>query len=96
MGRDGRTDAHDHDDLAYGGPEGSEELVNPHATPTAIAEAHRLLARARGAPVAIQRAVMATYGPLLRRPDHAAWVARLSGLWRTARRQETGVTHDER
>ncbi len=56
----------------------TEDLVNAYATPARIAEAHRRLARARRAPTDIQRAVVATYGPLLRQRDAATWVADLS------------------
>ncbi len=58
--------------------DGAEGLVNAHATPARIAEAHRRLDRARRAPTDIQRAVTAAYGPLLRQRDAAAWVADLS------------------
>ncbi len=52
--------------------------MNADATPTRVAEAYRRLARARAAPTDIQRALTATYGPLLRQRAIAAWVADLS------------------
>jgi len=58
--------------------DGAEDLVNADATPTRVAEAYRRLARARAAPTDIQRALTATYGPLLRQRATAAWVADLS------------------
>jgi len=58
--------------------DGTEDLMNPYATPARVAEAHRRLARARCAPTDIQRALTAAYGPLLRQRDTAAWVADLS------------------
>ena len=58
--------------------DGEEGLVNAYATPARIADVHRRLARARAAPTEIQRALTATYGPLLRQRATAAWVADLS------------------
>ncbi len=58
--------------------EEGEELVNPHATPQRLADAHRRLARVDGAITALQTAVLATYGPLLRDRAAAARTADLS------------------